>query len=61
MGRSHRVFVAIDNCQVEHHAIVIEATCIIRGIKVSILFDSKATNYFVCPFVVEHCGLVVAR
>ena len=26
MGRSHRVFIAIDNCQVEHHAKVIEAT-----------------------------------
>ena len=33
----------------------------IRGIKVSILFDSRAIDSFVSPFLVEHCGLVATR
>lgn len=59
MGRSHRVFAAVDNHQVEHQAIVIEATSSIQGNMVTILFDSGATDSFISPFVVEHCGLVV--
>ena len=59
MGRSHMVFAVVDNCQFEDQAIVIEDTCMIRGIKVSILFDFRATNSFVSPFVVEHYMLVI--
>ena len=33
----------------------------IRDSKVTILFDSEDTNYFISPFVVEHCRLVAAR
>ena len=61
MGRSHRVFAAVDNRQAEHQATVIEATGMIRGSKVTILFDFGATDSFISPFVVEHCRLVVAR
>ena len=53
MGRSHRVFATVDNYQAEHQAIVIEAIGMIKGYNVTILFDSKATNSFISPFVVE--------
>ena len=42
MGRSHKVFATIDNRQAKHQAIVIEATGVIQGYKVTILFDSRA-------------------
>lgn len=61
MGRSHRVFIALDNCQAKHQAMVIEATSMIKGNSVSILFDSGATNSFISPLVVERCGLVATR
>ena len=61
MGRSQRVFAVVDNCQAEHQATVIEATGMIRGCKVSILFDSGATDSFISPFIVERCRLVAAR
>ena len=40
---------------------VIEAIGVIRGIKVSILFDFEATHYFLPLFVVECCRLVASR
>lgn len=61
MGKSHRVFAAVDNHQDEHQVTVIEATCMIRGSGVTILFDSGATNSFIFPLVVERCGLVETR
>ena len=61
VGRSHRVFAAVDNRQAEHQATVIEAAGIIQGSMVTVLFDSGATNSFISPFVVERCGLVAAR
>lgn len=61
MGKSHRVFVAVDNCQAEHQATVIEATSIMQGSMVIILFDSRATNYFISPYIVDHCRLVAVR
>ena len=61
MGRSHRVFVVVDNRQDEHQAIVIEAIGIIQGHMVAILFDFGATVSFISPFVVERCGLVAVR
>ena len=61
MGRSHEVFVAVDNRQAEHQAIVIEATGIIQGSMVAILFNSRATNSFISPYVVECCRLVAIR
>ena len=33
----------------------------IKGSKVTILFDSRAIDSFISPFVVECCRLVVAR
>lgn len=61
MGRSHRVFVVVDNPWAEHQATVIEGTSMIRGSMVTILFDSGAIDSFISPFIVEHCGLVVVR
>ena len=61
MGRSHRVFVVVENRQDEHKAIVIEVVAMIRVYEVTILFDSKAIDSFISPFVVEHCRLVVGR
>ena len=61
MGKSHRVFAAVDDHQAEHQAIVIEATGMIRGFEVSILFESRAIDSFILPFLVEHCRLVVAK
>ena len=48
----------VDSHQAEHQAIVIEATGSIQGSVVTILFDSRATDSFISPFVVECCGLV---
>ena len=53
MGRSHRVFVVVDNCQVEHQAIVIEVAGMIREYNVTILFESKPIDSFISPFLVE--------
>ena len=61
MGRSHRVFAAVDNHQAKHQAIVIEAICMIRGYEVTILFDFGAIDSFISPFIVEQCRLVAAR
>ena len=61
MCRSHRVFAAVDNCQAEHEATMIEATGMIRGSKVTILFDFGAIDSFISPFVVEHYRLVATR
>ena len=61
MGRSHRVFAAVDNRQADHQATVIESSGIIKGNNVSILFDSGATDSFISPLVVERCGLVATR
>ncbi len=61
MGRSHRVFAAVDNCQAEHQATVIKATGIIQCHMVVVLFDSEATDSFISPFVVECCRLVAVR
>lgn len=61
MGKSHRVFAAVDNHQAEHQATVIEVAGMIRGNSVSILFDSGATDSFISPLVVERCGLVAIR
>lgn len=61
MGRSYSVFVVVDNSKVEHRDTVIEAIGMIRGIKVSMLFDSRATDSFISPFIVGHCGLVATR
>ena len=61
MGHSHRVFAAVDDRQVEHQATVIEATGIIGGSSISILFDLGAINSFVSPLVVEHCRLMVVK
>lgn len=36
MGKSHRVFAVVDNYQAEHQAIIIEATCMIRGSSVTV-------------------------
>ena len=58
VGRSHRVFAAVDNRQAEHQATVIESAGIIQGSLVSVLFDSGATDSFISPFCVERCGLV---
>ena len=58
VGRSHRVFAAVDNRQAEHQATVIESAGIIQGNMVTVLFDSGATDSFISPFVVERCGLV---
>ena len=58
MGRSHRVFAAVDNRQAEHQATAIEAPGIIQGRRVVVLFDSGATDSFISPYVVERCGLV---
>lgn len=33
----------------------------IRGIGISILFDSGVIDSFISPLVVEHCGLVAVR
>ena len=61
VGRSHRVFAVVDNRQAEHQATVIEAVGIIQGSRVTVLFDSGATDSFVSPFFVERCKLVAAR
>lgn len=61
MGKSHRVFATVDNCQAEHQATIIEVAGMIRGSSVSILFDSGATDSFISPLVVEHCELVAIR
>ena len=61
MGRSHWVFAAVDDHQAEHQATVIEATGMIRGYEVTILFDSGAIDSFISPFLVERCRLVAAR
>lgn len=42
MGRSHRVFAAVDDRQAEH-----QAAGMIRGHEVTILFDSRATYSFI--------------
>ena len=58
VGRSHRVFAAVDNRQAEHQATVIECAGIIQGSMVTMLFDSGATESFISPFCVERCRLV---
>ncbi len=40
---------------------MIEATSMVRGFEVTILFDSTATDSFISPFVVEHCKLMADR
>ena len=40
---------------------MIEIIGMIKGYKVTKLFDSGATYSFISPFVVERCRLVVAR
>ena len=60
-GKSHMVFAAVDNRQAEHQATIIEALGKIRGSDVTILFDTGATDSFISPSVVKHCGLVAAR
>lgn len=61
LDRSHRVFLVFNRFQVEHQAIVIEATSMMRGSSVTILFDLGPIDSFISPFLVECCGLVVAR
>lgn len=61
MGRTHRVFAALDQWQADHQGMVVETTSTIRGIPISILYDSSATNSFISPFLVECCGLVAAK
>lgn len=61
VGRSYKVFAVVDNHQAEHQAIVIEAIGSIQGSTVTILFNSRATDSFISPFVVERCRLVAIR
>ena len=58
VGRSHQVFEAVDNCQVEHQGIVVEATGRLHGIYSSILFNFGASNSFISPSLVQRCRLV---
>ncbi|KAH9297899.1 hypothetical protein KI387_029581, partial [Taxus chinensis] len=61
MRHAHRVYATVDNRWAEHQATVIETIGTIRGISVSVLFDSGASDSFISPSVVDQCGLVVAR
>ena len=58
VGRNHRVFVVVDNCQAEHQGTIVEAIGTLHGISNSILFDSSAFNSFISPSLVQRCGLV---
>ena len=51
-GRSHRIFVEIENHQAKHQGTIVEATGTLYGISSSILFDSGALDSFISPSLV---------
>lgn len=51
-GRSHRVFVVVDNRQVEHQGTMVETSGVLQGGKIFVLFNSGASDSFISPFVV---------
>ena len=51
----------VEKCQAKHQTTVIEATGIIQSHMVVVLFYFRATDSFISPYVVEHCGLVAVR
>ena len=61
VGRSHRVFVAVDHLQVDHQGTMVETTGAIRGTSLSILFDLGATYSFIAPSVVGKCSLKAVK
>ena len=60
-NRSHRVFVVVDNCQIDHPGTVFKATGTLYGISSLVLFDLGALDSFISPSLVQKCGLVVAQ
>lgn len=52
-GRSHRVFVAVDDSQADHQGTVIEAAGVLCGIPISVLFDFGALDSFISSSIVE--------
>lgn len=52
---------ALDHRQADHQGTVIETSGTIRGTSISVLFNSRATDSFISPFLVERCGLVVVK
>lgn len=55
------MFAAVDDGQDDHQGIVIEASGMLHGIPISILFDSDASDSFISSSIVERCGLTSAK
>ena len=51
-GQHHRVFAVVDNCQVEHQGIVVEAIGTLCDISTLSLFDSGALDSFISPSLI---------
>ena len=61
IGRSHRVFVVVENCQAKHQGTVVKASTMLYGISSLVLFDLGASNSFISPSLVQRCGLVATQ
>jgi hypothetical protein len=54
---NHQMYVAVNNCQVEHQSTVVESSGTLNHVNVKILFDSGATDSFISPSALEKSGL----
>ena len=60
-ARNHHIFAILDQKQAEHQNMVIEAQGNTQGMKVSVLFDSRATNSFISSSLVAKSGIPVVK
>jgi hypothetical protein len=56
-SRSHQIYVAVNNRQVEHQSMVVESSGTLNHINVNILFDYGATDSFISPSTLEKSAL----
>jgi hypothetical protein len=56
-SRSHQIYAAVNNRQVEHQSTVVESSSTLNHINVKVLFDSGTTDSFISPSALEKSGL----
>lgn len=61
VGRSYRVFAAVDDRQAEHQSTVMKTIGVLCGTPIFVLFDSSALDYFISSSIVERCRLVSTK
>ena len=59
--RNHCIFATVDHNQAEHQNTVIETKGNFQGMKISILFDSGATDSFISANLVNYCDIPVRK